>query len=142
MTQRGLPKPPIHDQQFSYQWREWLRRTYVRIAEAAQILWTQIDKTGSNLIDLETRRHRDLQDLQGGTTAEYYHMTSAQHTEVTGFFAATNITGAEAETLSDGSNADALHVHSGGGFDIDDLLLTPGDALITDGNGNALIGDP
>ena len=141
MTQRGLPKPPIHDQQFSYQWREWLRRTYVRIAEAAQILWTQIDKTGSNLIDLETRRHRDLQDLQGGTTAEYYHMTSAQHTEVTGFFAATNITGAEAETLSDGSNADGLHVHSGG-FDIDDLLLTPADGLITDGNGNALIGDP
>lgn len=141
MTQRGLPKPPIHDQQFSYQWREWLRRAYVRVADASQLLWEQIDKTGSNLTDLTTRRHRDLQDLQGGTTAEYYHVTSAQHTEVTAFFAATDMTGAEAETLTDGSNADSLHVHSGG-FDIDDLLLTPDDELITDGNGNALIGDP
>ena len=125
MTQRGLPKPPIHDQQFSYQWREWLRRTYVRIAEAAQLLWTQIDKTGSNLTDIETRRHRDLQDLQGGTTAEYYHLASAQHA-----------------TLTDGSNADSLHTHlTGAAGTVDKILITLEDALVTDGYGNMLIGD-
>ena len=125
MTQRGLPKPPIHDQQFSYQWREWLRRTYVRIADAAQLLWSQIDMTGSNLIDLETRRHRDLQDLQGGTTAEYYHLTASNSTTLTG-----------------GGNADSLHTHlTGAAGTVDKILITLTDALVTDGYGNMLIGD-
>lgn len=138
MAQQGLPKPPLHDPQWSYQWREWLRRLYVRAAEAGQILWSQVSKAGSNLTDIETRRHRDLQDLQGGTTAEYYHITSAQHAEVTGFFAATDITGAEAETLTNGSDADGLHTHLNVGITADDLLLTPDDALVTDGDNNAL----
>ena len=139
MTQRRLPNAPIHDTEFSYQWREWLRRTHVRVTGAAQILWSQLDMTGSNLIDILTRRHRDLQDLQGGTADEYYHLTSAQHTEATGFFAATNMTGAEAETLTDGSVADSLHIHTAYA---NDILLTSGDALVTDGSGNLIIGVP
>ena len=128
MTQRGLPKPPIHDQQFSYQWREWLRRAYIRVADAAQLLWDQIDKTGSNLTDIETRRHRDLQDLQGGTTDEYYHLTSTQNSAM--------------PTLTDGSNADSLHTHlTGAAGTVDKILVTTVDALVTDGFGNMLIGD-
>ena len=125
MTQRGLPKPPIHDQVFSYQWREWLRRTYVRVAEAGQILWSQLDFTGSNLTDLVTRLHKDLQGLQGGAIGEYYHMTLSQNS-----------------TLTDGSNADSLHTHlSGAAGTVDKILLTLTDALVTDGYGNMLIGD-
>lgn len=153
MSQRGLPRPPIHDAQFSYQWREWFRRVYVRTAEDGQILfdqlsledgeipWIKVSKTGSNLTDIETRRHRDLQDLQGGTTAEYYHLTAAQHTEITGFFDATDITAAEAENLTDGSDADALHTHPGSGQEIvQKILLTSADDLVTDGLGHILIG--
>ena len=125
MSQRGLPKPPIHDQQFSYQWREWLRRTYVRVADAAQLLWEQIDTTGSNLTDIETRNHNDLQNFQGGTSAEYYHLTTTQHT-----------------TLTDGSNADSLHTHlTGAAGTINKILITLEDALVTDGYGNMLVGD-
>ena len=122
MTQRHVPNAPIHDTEFSYAWREWLRRTHVRVTGAAQILWSQLDMTGSNLIDILTRRHRDLQDLQGGTTAEYYHLTSAQHS-----------------TLTDGSVADSLHIHTAYA---NDILLTSGDALVTDGSGNVIIGVP
>ncbi len=139
MTQRRLPGAPLHDTEFSYQWREWLRRTHVRVTGAAQILWSQLDMTGSSLTDIATRNHNDLQSFQGGTTAEYYHLTSAQHTEATGFFAATNMTGAEAETLTDGSVADSLHIHTAYA---NDILLTSGDALVTDGSGNLLIGVP
>jgi hypothetical protein len=39
-------------------------------------------------------------------------ISAAQLTEAGTFFNATNITGAEAETLTDGSNADTLHVHA------------------------------
>lgn len=57
--------------------------------------------------------HNDTGSIQGGTTNEYYHLTSAEHTEVTDFFGATNITGSEAEQLSDGvQNADSLHIHT------------------------------
>ncbi len=122
MTQRHLPNAPIHDTEFSYAWREWLRRTHVRVTGAAQMLWSQIDKAGSNLTEIVTRRHRDLQDLQGGTTAEYYHLTSAQHS-----------------TLTDGSVADSLHIHTAYA---NDILLTSGDALVTDGSGNVIIGVP
>ena len=84
-------------------------------------LVARVSKAGSNLTDIETRRHRDLQDLQGGTTAEYYHLTQAQH-----------------DTLTDGSDADGLHTHTNVGITADDLLLTPDDALVTDGDNNAL----
>lgn len=124
MSRRPLSGPPVHDAQFSYQWREWLRRLYIRAAEAGQILWSQVSKAGSNLTDIEIRRHRDLQDLQGGTTAEYYHLTSSHHTTLTG-----------------GGDADALHTHASGGQTIiNKILLTPADDLVTDGLGNVLIG--
>ena len=116
-----------------------LQFTGSNLTSIATRLFTDLQFTGSNLTSLATRRHRDLQDLQGGTTDEYYHFTSAQHTESTGFFAATDITGAQAETLTDGSVADSLHIHRAYA---DDILLTSADALVTDGNGNLLIGSP
>jgi len=61
---------------------------------------------------IATIAHNDTTGKQGGTTAEYYHLTSAEHTEVTTFFGATDIAGAEAEALTDGSNADSLHIHT------------------------------
>jgi hypothetical protein len=51
-----------------------------RLTQAGQILWSSLDFSGSNITDLATRRHRDLQDLQGGTTDQYHHLTSAEYT--------------------------------------------------------------
>lgn len=56
--------------------------------------------------------HNDLSGLQGGAVDEYYHISSAEYSEITTFFNNTDITAAQAETLSDGSNADSLHVHT------------------------------
>ncbi len=55
----------------------------------------------------------------GGDVIDYrgtciYGVTDA---EARAFFAATDITGAEAETLTDTSNADALHVHAAAGLE-------------------------
>lgn len=116
MSQQRLPKPPIHDETLSYSWRAWLNRLYVRANDAGQIVGPQIDLSLSD--------HNDLQNTQGGTTNEYYHLTSSHHT-----------------TLTTGLDADALHNHPQAGFDASELLLTPDDALITDGLGNALIGE-
>ena len=58
-----------------------------------------------------THSHNNLSDLQGGASSQYYHLTNALHDEVANFFNNTNISGAEAEQLTDGSRADNLHEH-------------------------------
>ena len=61
----------------------WLFLLWKRINSAAGMAWGLIDKTSSNLTDIETRNHNDLQTIQGGTANEYYHLTGAQNTALT-----------------------------------------------------------
>ena len=64
--------------------KDWLRQVRNSIdGQLALIPWASIDKTGSNLSELITRNHNDLQSIQGGSAGEYYHLTSAQATDLT-----------------------------------------------------------
>ncbi|MEB3213183.1 MAG: hypothetical protein VKL39_17665 [Leptolyngbyaceae bacterium] len=76
MSQVPLAPPPRGNDD---QTDRWLWLLWRRLTQAGQILWASLDFGGSNLTDLETRNHNDLQSLQGGTTDEYYHLTSAQN---------------------------------------------------------------
>jgi hypothetical protein len=51
-----------------------------RLTQAGQILWSSLDFSGSNLTDLATRNHVDLQNHN---TTDYYHLTQANHTDLT-----------------------------------------------------------
>lgn len=79
-----LPPPPSTAPPGSSVWLEWYRqlRDFL-VAEGGTIPWNSVDKTGSNLTDIATRQHNALQSLQGGTAGEYYHLTSAQATDLT-----------------------------------------------------------
>ena len=77
MAQKPLGPPPVkQDAVFD----RWIRMVYQRIASAGQIIWSQIDFTGSTLTDLVTRNHADLQNLN---TASYTHLTATNHTDLT-----------------------------------------------------------
>jgi len=65
-------KDPIQDR--------WLYLLWKRISSSGQILWSYLDFTGSNLTDLATRNHADLQNIN---TASYTHLTSTQATDLT-----------------------------------------------------------
>ena len=79
MTQVPLaPPPPTKDPIFD----RWVHLLWRRLTQAGQILWSTIDTNGSNLTDITTRNHNDLQTIQGGTTSEYYHMTAAEDSEM------------------------------------------------------------
>jgi len=78
----------------------------------------------------KTRVHNELTGIQGGVSNEYYHFTSAMYSEVTTFFGNTDITAAEAEILTDGSNADSLHSHANLGGIHNDLLGLQGGTSI------------
>jgi len=69
------PPPPSLDPQLD----RWMRLMWAKIQGALSSTWALMDFTGSNLTDIATRNHNDLQTLQGGTAGEYYHMTSAEH---------------------------------------------------------------
>lgn len=48
--------------------------------------WRQIDKTTSSLADLTTKEHSDLDNIQGGIVGEHYHLTQAEHEDLTLYF--------------------------------------------------------
>lgn len=81
----------------------WLALLWRLLTADGQVSWDQISKAGSNLTDLETANHNDLDNIQGGsntatfeetafeTTAfqiygsvnsEHYHLTQAEHSEL------------------------------------------------------------
>lgn len=75
---------------------DWMFRLWKRIADTAGLAWSLVDKTGSNLTDIETRNHADLQNIN---TANYTHLSATNHTD-----------------LTDGG-ATTLHKHDHGGMD-------------------------
>ena len=76
-----LPPPPNPDEDINgYSWRDWFRQLRDYIVNKGSILWSQIDFTGSNITDIVTRRHNDLQVIQGGASNQYYHLNSAEYT--------------------------------------------------------------
>ena len=79
----GLPPPPINDQPGSFTWLEWYRQLRTYISTNGSVPWYVINFAGSNITDIASRAHNDLQSVQGGTAGERYHLTAAQHAALT-----------------------------------------------------------
>lgn len=110
----SLPPAPIKDPMGSYTWEEWFRKLRNRTVESlTSVSWSGIDFTGSNITSIVSRDHNNLTNIQGGTSAEYYHLTSNQNdvmkyinggspgegwNDVTNDFAAAKVTGASQPT--------------------------------------------
>ena len=78
-----IPPVPVGEKENSYLWTQWFLALQRVLNSTSGIAWALIDKTGSSLADLATRTHADLQSMQGGVVGERYHLTSAQHTDLT-----------------------------------------------------------
>lgn len=72
-----IAQPPRKDDR---SFDDWMFRLWKRIASTAGLAWELIDKNGSNLTDLTTRNHADLQNIN---TASYTHLTATNHTDLT-----------------------------------------------------------
>lgn len=79
----GLPPPPINDQPGSFTWLEWYRKLRDYIGTNGSVPWYVINFAGSNITDIATRDHDQLQNLDGGTAGEHYHLTAAQYAALT-----------------------------------------------------------
>lgn len=81
----NIAPPPINATDKAI-WNSW----YLRVKDAINqlglfFLWTNINFAGSKITDIESRNHNDLNSLQGGSTGQYYHVTSTQATAIASF---------------------------------------------------------
>lgn len=71
-----IPPAPVGTPFGDYSWLDW----YQKVRRAIN--------------DVNNINHNDLQNIQGGTSGEHYHLTAAEHTALTsgGSSLATNLT--------------------------------------------------
>lgn len=87
-----LQPPPIKDvKDLPYSLQKWYDQLRNFISSTAgTIPWITVSKTGSNLTDIVTRNHDDLQTVSGGGAADYYHLKQTEHTSLVGLTTYTN----------------------------------------------------
>ena len=73
-----LSPAPINEPPGSFAWAQWYQELVQLYSATGAIPWASIDTAGSNITDIATRTHANLQSLQGGTAGEYYHLTANQ----------------------------------------------------------------
>jgi hypothetical protein len=54
----------------------------LQAASVGTINFTDLNFTGGNLTEIPTRNHNDLQTIQGGSTTDRQHLTTAQVTAI------------------------------------------------------------
>ena len=77
-----IPNLPVGN---SHEWREWFFNLWESLGGAqGQIFFTDLNFTGSNITDIQTRAHNTLQGLQGGNVGgtEYYHLDATAYAKV------------------------------------------------------------
>jgi len=79
MATTTIPPAPIKDPWGSYTWDDWFRQIRDRGQATGTITWQSINFTGSSLTSIVDRKHNDLTNIQGGTSAEYYHLTKNEY---------------------------------------------------------------
>lgn len=82
MAANALPPPPIQDKPGSFTWLEWYRQLRAYVSTSGSVPWYIINFAGSNITDIALRDHDSLQNLQGGTAGEHYHLTAAQRAAI------------------------------------------------------------
>ena len=108
----NIPRLPLAFEK-DHNIRLWFAKVLRRVYADNVFPWSIIDFTDSNITDIETRNHDDLQDISGGAAGDNHHLTQSQH-----------------DTLTDGSEADSLHVHERGKV-VEDVVNKSSDYTIT-----------
>ena len=78
----GLPPPPVNDQPGSFTWMEWYRQLRNYVSTSGSVPWYIINFAGSNITDIASRSHNNMQVLQGGAAGQMHHLTEGQYTQI------------------------------------------------------------
>ena len=70
-----IPREPIGE---THSWREWLTRISQVFASGSNTFFSNLNFSGSNITSIVSRKHNDLQSIQGGALGDYQHLTTSQ----------------------------------------------------------------
>lgn len=73
----SLPPAPINEPPGSFAWEQWYTALAGLYQAEGSIPWDAVSKTGSDVADLATRTHNNMQSIQGGTSGSHYHLIAA-----------------------------------------------------------------
>jgi hypothetical protein len=132
MAGGGLPPPPTRADNGDFAWVAWYNQLYTLLSTTGSVAWTQINKAGSSIADLQNHNHGLLTSILG--TGEN-HISDSEATTLT----ALNTSGHNALTGIQGngnyhvSATQASNLNSGvsGTFKSADLL--PKTITVTNG---------
>jgi hypothetical protein len=89
----ALPPPPTRADPSAFAWAAWYNQLYTFLTTAGLIAWTQVNKAGSSIVDLQNHDHAGLTNVLGNGS---YHLNATEQSRVAGF-----LTKAGAPTTSD-----------------------------------------
>lgn len=125
----GLPPPPINDKPGSFTWLEWYRQLRNYVSTSGSVPWYILNFQGSNITDIALRDHNQLQNTQGGTAGEKYHLTAAQYSALTAG-PHNSLSG-----IQGGTSGEYYHLTNS---QVTNLLSTTDKTDLTDGNSSSL----
>ena len=74
----SIPPAPIGEPPESLAWQQWfIAIGNLFASQTGTLSWSLLDFTGSNLTDLASRAHNNLQTIQGGTAGSFFHLKTA-----------------------------------------------------------------
>jgi len=79
----GLPPPPTRAASGDFAWTAWYNELYRLLSTSGAVAWSQVNKDGSSVGDLQNKTHNLLTPIQGGTSTERYHLTALQYNRAT-----------------------------------------------------------
>lgn len=82
---QGLPPPPVNDQPGSFTWLEWYRQLRNYVSTSGSVPWYIINFAGSNITDIASRDHGNLQGLQGGAAGARYHLSQTEYNRMSNY---------------------------------------------------------
>ena len=75
----GIPPPPTRADNGDFAWVAWYNQLYTLLSTTGAVLWSQVNKAGSSIADLQNKSHHLLTNILGNGE---YHVSSAQATAI------------------------------------------------------------
>ena len=95
----GLPPPPTRAASGDFAWVAWYNQLYSLLSSTGAVSWSQINKAGSSIADLQNHNHNLLTSIDGAGT---YHVTSTQAANLTSGVSGTFTAGIKTITVTNG----------------------------------------
>lgn len=99
MAGGGLPPPPTRAPSGDFAWVAWYNQLYSLLSTTGAVNWSQVNKAGSSIADLENHTHGALSDVQGNGSS---HVSTTQASNLNSGVSGTFVAGVKTITVTNG----------------------------------------